>query len=621
MDKITAFAMGFAFRLGQIAYAARHGMAMDEDKWITIHPNGKGVNEEGEKITGRAVLINEETGMVRAGFGKGKHISQIGNKNKPAAPAISNANNVSNTSLQKEIASLQKQKAALQDDLKKAQADLSDQHTAALQQQLNNALEQAGQSPLDDLFKTTPFAIVPGKTKVGKIGNLRFNDEYAVIKSNNVFQEPNEGEFVLYNKRKPKPMLHIDHVRRKMSLGIYKGPYDYQYGEIKNLDDVKLDKYTLNGVVERENSVTNEVSQYAFLKNKDNGEFVAIEFARIKPDGSVANLDPDAALMDYFGILNAEVSKNWDFAVPKTKSAKKPVLKSNKSPSTGTYDFSAVWTDKLVKKNAHNWSKFVNATDTSRLAHVQDMMDDSQKQRLENAAPDQRQNVLNQIYDEIGNRAPKLSHSQLNSMNLSDYKKNFMDNVHYFGESKKAYYPVNPSLNTGTPLQFIQQQLGNNTAPTLVGKAEYHAMKKDKKNFVTIYRGVQPIPSMSTEELMKNLKEGKQTWLGDGIFGDGLYFSDQRSSCSWYANRDKDIQEVLLDKSKAKIIDYNVLFSQATPEEREFISSIPNNGKKGKDGNWSLLALKKGYNVIKVPQPNNEYYYIPLDRSALVFEK
>lgn len=46
MDKITAFAMGFAFRLGQIAYAVSHSMAVDKKKdndkiWRSLVNNGK----------------------------------------------------------------------------------------------------------------------------------------------------------------------------------------------------------------------------------------------------------------------------------------------------------------------------------------------------------------------------------------------------------------------------------------------------------------------------------------------------------------------------------------------------------------------------------------------------
>lgn len=41
--------LGNAFRLGVI-YAAGATAAMDEAKWITVHPNGTGANAKGDPI-------------------------------------------------------------------------------------------------------------------------------------------------------------------------------------------------------------------------------------------------------------------------------------------------------------------------------------------------------------------------------------------------------------------------------------------------------------------------------------------------------------------------------------------------------------------------------------------
>lgn len=75
----AAFRAGFAFRKG-VAFSRRHGnLAEDEAKWITVHPNGKGLTSKGEKAKGRPVLIDGETGEVLGGMsGKfnGQHISE-----------------------------------------------------------------------------------------------------------------------------------------------------------------------------------------------------------------------------------------------------------------------------------------------------------------------------------------------------------------------------------------------------------------------------------------------------------------------------------------------------------------------------------------------------------------
>ena len=79
MDAERAKELGRAFSLG---YAYGHGasMAMDEAKWITVHPNGTGANANGEQIKGRPLLIDDETGTILGGMGgkgKGKKLTDF----------------------------------------------------------------------------------------------------------------------------------------------------------------------------------------------------------------------------------------------------------------------------------------------------------------------------------------------------------------------------------------------------------------------------------------------------------------------------------------------------------------------------------------------------------------
>lgn len=50
-----------------LAYVSVRSLAKDDAKWITIHPNGKGVNSKGADIKGRACLIDSETGVILKG--------------------------------------------------------------------------------------------------------------------------------------------------------------------------------------------------------------------------------------------------------------------------------------------------------------------------------------------------------------------------------------------------------------------------------------------------------------------------------------------------------------------------------------------------------------------------
>ena len=47
-----------------ISYAADGSIAFDEPVWRTVHPNGKGVNSNGENIKGQPVLLESTTGEI-----------------------------------------------------------------------------------------------------------------------------------------------------------------------------------------------------------------------------------------------------------------------------------------------------------------------------------------------------------------------------------------------------------------------------------------------------------------------------------------------------------------------------------------------------------------------------
>ena len=81
MDKEQAYKIGLAFKLGMIyARGKAHAkltndskLALDDPKWITVHPNG-------EENKGRPALLDSETGEVLGGMGgkfNGKHISAV----------------------------------------------------------------------------------------------------------------------------------------------------------------------------------------------------------------------------------------------------------------------------------------------------------------------------------------------------------------------------------------------------------------------------------------------------------------------------------------------------------------------------------------------------------------
>lgn len=79
-----AFRAGMAFSLGR-RFTVQNRLAQDEAKWITVHPNGKGMTKDGDKAKGQPVLIDGETGEVLGGMGgkfTGKHISAVPKRGK-----------------------------------------------------------------------------------------------------------------------------------------------------------------------------------------------------------------------------------------------------------------------------------------------------------------------------------------------------------------------------------------------------------------------------------------------------------------------------------------------------------------------------------------------------------
>lgn len=91
MDKQTAYRLGRAFSFGRCIGG---GMALDDAKWITIHPNGKGKNADYQRIK-----IDEESGKIIGGMNfrfQGKTLKEAfgKGKEKPEKKSRKPSNNV-----------------------------------------------------------------------------------------------------------------------------------------------------------------------------------------------------------------------------------------------------------------------------------------------------------------------------------------------------------------------------------------------------------------------------------------------------------------------------------------------------------------------------------------------
>ena len=117
---------------------------------------------------------------------------------------------------------------------------------------------------------------------------------------------------------------------------------------------------------------------------------------------------------------------------------------------------------------------------------------------------------------------------------------------------------------------------------------------------------------------------GELAYIGDGIHGDGLYFSTSAKTAHDYGVSQTT---AYIDKGLAKIINEDRLSNMLQRESYEIQNLF-----RGESG-LSAYALYKGYNVIHAPGGNGYHsvsqfgiyngvdYYVPLTREVLVFRE
>lgn len=79
-DKIKELARAYKLGLRTAYKNPRYLLSLDDARWITVHPNGKGVSNGGGDIKGRAALIDTETGTILGGIGgkfNGRSVSNM----------------------------------------------------------------------------------------------------------------------------------------------------------------------------------------------------------------------------------------------------------------------------------------------------------------------------------------------------------------------------------------------------------------------------------------------------------------------------------------------------------------------------------------------------------------
>lgn len=126
---------------------------------------------------------------------------------------------------------------------------------------------------------------------------------------------------------------------------------------------------------------------------------------------------------------------------------------------------------------------------------------------------------------------------------------------------------------------------------------------------------------MTAGDMHDMMRYGDLTYLGNGIYGDGLYFSNSLSGSKGYgySGSSQTVRAVLSPGAKV------ISDKQLQKEYDSFVKSHPRTRKalgfsrsKSTTNSMSQFALIKGYNVITHTHSNGEVYYNVINRSALI---
>ena len=134
-----------------------------------------------------------------------------------------------------------------------------------------------------------------------------------------------------------------------------------------------------------------------------------------------------------------------------------------------------------------------------------------------------------------------------------------------------------------------------------------------------LYRG-------STRAAIDNLMYGEHGYLGDGVHGDGIYFSTRINTANSYGSAQAT---AYIDKGLAKVVT-EIQLDKMLMSEPVNVRNVFRYSNSGR----SAYALYKGYNVIRVEGGNHgtyssirvkgdsgEDYFVPLTRKVLVFRE
>ncbi len=168
-------------------------------------------------------------------------------------------------------------------------------------------------------------------------------------------------------------------------------------------------------------------------------------------------------------------------------------------------------------------------------------------------------------------------------------------------------------LNGRTALQHFIDEEGLYGKVTVMDDADFDRYVEEN-GLTTLYRGMRD-GSHNAVDMHANFLYDDKYYVGEGIFGDGMYFSDNEYTGQRYSNNNLKggaVIKVAL-KSGARVITSDDAYMALSHNEHK--DSI--NDMAYRDGTVSALAMSNGYDAISVDK-GDETYYVVLNRDAVV---
>ena len=184
-------------------------------------------------------------------------------------------------------------------------------------------------------------------------------------------------------------------------------------------------------------------------------------------------------------------------------------------------------------------------------------------------------------------------------------------------------------LNSRSKYQQYVKVMGLNDKPETMSKQDFQAYIADNKDLPVLYRAVTDAGPTGTaggitrgkylrRGILNDLMYGSQQYIGDGVYGDGLYFSTQPTHGSYgnfSGSKETAIDRKYMIQATFKSGTKKILWDDL----QKLMSEYRDKGYNV--GDPSSFARSLGYHVIQAHKDGeSEIYYNIIDRSCLVVQ-